>query len=488
MNKITIAALLGLAIIPFAQAVSLSPDGRGQALIYPYYTAQGNNDTLFSIVNPTSDLLATKVDQGKALKVRFYEGRNGRVVLDFNLYLAENTTWTAAVTRDANGNPILRTFDSACTAPRFGAGSIAGSTEIAFSNANYAGYDQAGSGLDRAREGHFEVIEMGRINDTFPIAAGVPFYDHTGNNIPPKAIDCAALAASWTAGGAFSNSGGAELLAPSGGLFGHAFIINVPLGTEYSYDPDALQGLFSVQMHTPPGGTGSSLAQAAPVSRVLVDGVYRESTWSRGIDAVSAVLVHRAAMNEFVSPVSNLPLGTDLILTFPTRSYYVVRDSDVGQSTKAPFTVKFSDLKLDGTKISDGSSPGACEPTAAYRVGRNGNGYLPYRYPVSFNPDPYFMYPDATTLCWQTNVLSYGNVLRSANAQSFAQDANYPSSGRAEVFLDQSGHVLTSLEGHQYVGLPVVGFAMQHRLNGNVGGMIANYSGTSLNKYETVLK
>lgn len=85
MNKITIAALLGLAIIPFAQAVSLSPDGRGQALIYPYYTAQGNNDTLFSIVNPTSDLLATKVDQGKALKVRFYEGRNGRVVLDFNL-------------------------------------------------------------------------------------------------------------------------------------------------------------------------------------------------------------------------------------------------------------------------------------------------------------------------------------------------------------------------------------------------------------------
>lgn len=95
MNKPAIAALLCMGVLPAAQAVSLPPDGRGQALIYPYYTVQDNNDTLFSIVVPNSDLSSTKVDQGKALKVRFYEGRNGRVVLDFNLYLAENTTWTS---------------------------------------------------------------------------------------------------------------------------------------------------------------------------------------------------------------------------------------------------------------------------------------------------------------------------------------------------------------------------------------------------------
>lgn len=488
MNKLAIAALLCMGVLPAAQAVSLSPDGRGQALIYPYYTIQDNNDTLFSIVVPNSDLNSTRVDQGKALKVRFYEGRNGRVVLDFNLYLAENTTWTAAVTRDASGNPILRTFDSACTVPRFNPGSISGATEIAFSNVDYAGYDQAGSSLSRAKEGHFEVIEMGRINDAFPLTPGAPFYDHSGNNIPPKAIDCAAVAGAWAAGGAFLTSGGSELLAPSGGLFGHAFVINVPLGTEYSYDPEALQRLFAIQTHTPPGGAGASLAQADPISQVLVDGVYRQSSWNRGIDAVSAVLVHRAVMNEFVSPEPNLPIGTDLVLTFPTRSHYIVRESDVGQSTRAPFTVKFNDLKSDGTRVADDTSSGACEPVAAYRVGRNGNGYLDYRYPMSFNPNPYFMYPDTTTLCWQTTVLSFGNVLRSANALSFAQDSSYPSSGRVVVFLDQTGHVLTSLEGHQYIGLPVVGFAMQHRLNGNIGGMLANYSGTSLNKYETVLK
>ncbi len=50
------AALVLVNAIPHsAGAVSLNPRGVGQALIYPYYTVNKNQDTLVSIVN-TSDV------------------------------------------------------------------------------------------------------------------------------------------------------------------------------------------------------------------------------------------------------------------------------------------------------------------------------------------------------------------------------------------------------------------------------------------------
>ncbi len=41
-----------LALTPAADAVSLSQNGAGQVLLYPYYTVQGTNNTLFSVANP----------------------------------------------------------------------------------------------------------------------------------------------------------------------------------------------------------------------------------------------------------------------------------------------------------------------------------------------------------------------------------------------------------------------------------------------------
>src|SRR3989304_4128961 len=97
-----------------AQAVNLGNDGMGQVLIYPYYTVQQKGDTAFdtyiSIVN--SDTV-----NGKAVKVRFLEGKNSVEVLDFNLYLSPNDMWTATITRDGSGNARLRTVDNPCTAP-----------------------------------------------------------------------------------------------------------------------------------------------------------------------------------------------------------------------------------------------------------------------------------------------------------------------------------------------------------------------------------
>ena len=114
MNRknLTAAVLAGLAgaagIVGSAQAVNINPDGLGQVLIYPYYTVNGGNNTLLSVVNTSED--------AKAVKVRFMEGQNSQEVLDFNLYMSAYDVWAAAIT-DYNGTPALKIDDTSCTVP-----------------------------------------------------------------------------------------------------------------------------------------------------------------------------------------------------------------------------------------------------------------------------------------------------------------------------------------------------------------------------------
>src|ERR1700745_2440455 len=101
-------------------AVNMNPDGLGQVLLYPYYTVNGGQQTLLSVVN-------TDTVNGKAVKVRFLEGYNSREVLDFNLFLSPAAVWTANVfaLSDAGisgtGAGIFTT-DNSCTAPGFAEG------------------------------------------------------------------------------------------------------------------------------------------------------------------------------------------------------------------------------------------------------------------------------------------------------------------------------------------------------------------------------
>src|SRR5210317_258321 len=114
MNRknLTAAVLAGLAgaagIVGSAQAVNINSDGLGQVLIYPYYTTNGGNATVLSVVNTTGS--------AKAVKVRFKEGKNSREVLDFNLYMSAYDVWTAAIA-DVEGTPSLVVNDNTCTVP-----------------------------------------------------------------------------------------------------------------------------------------------------------------------------------------------------------------------------------------------------------------------------------------------------------------------------------------------------------------------------------
>ena len=71
----------------------------GEVLLYPYYTVSGNQDHY---------LVANNSYRGIVAKVRFLEGRRGRPVLDFNLYLSAHDSWAAVVSQTAdNGGAML---------------------------------------------------------------------------------------------------------------------------------------------------------------------------------------------------------------------------------------------------------------------------------------------------------------------------------------------------------------------------------------------
>jgi hypothetical protein len=109
MTAAILAGIAGVAgISNMANAVYLNPDGLGSVLVYPYYTVNGGNVTLISVVNTT--------DLGKAVKVRFLEAYNSREVLDFNLYMSPFDVWVAAVAPSGTGAQLL-TNDNSCTVP-----------------------------------------------------------------------------------------------------------------------------------------------------------------------------------------------------------------------------------------------------------------------------------------------------------------------------------------------------------------------------------
>jgi hypothetical protein len=158
-----IAGLSALGVTGIAEAVHVNPEGLGQVLIYPYYTARqrdllattlypgAQNNTLLSVVNSTAS--------AKAVKVRFLESLNSREVLDFNLYLSAKDVWTAGVVPTTDGAGVV-TYDASCTSPALTAGTV-----YPFVGSQYSGgnADGADSSLDRTREGYVEIIEMGDI-------------------------------------------------------------------------------------------------------------------------------------------------------------------------------------------------------------------------------------------------------------------------------------------------------------------------------------
>lgn len=315
-RKFVLAHLVAAAFAaPPASAVYLSPDGIGQALIFPYYTVQssGGNafNTLVSIRNHTSD--------SKVVKLRFREGRNSQEVLAVDLYLSPNDMWTGALvpaSSDAAAPARLVSNDLGCTDPPIPAGGLD------FRNSVYAAAgDGAGVGLDRTREGFFEVFDMATVSGVSATAIS-----RDANAIP---VNCSAV----------QNTPPTGIGPPSGGLSGTETIINVANGMDFGLNAEALADLTKVQMYHARSDApllDFNSAEIDAVSHVAINGAYYKSLWSRPVDAVSAVLMRTSWLAEYVLDRGSLS-RSNIVMTFPTKRHYVTTTGSI-----PPFTSRFA--------------------------------------------------------------------------------------------------------------------------------------------------
>lgn len=452
----------GLITCGSAPAVSLSPGGLGQVLVFPYYTVNKNQDTLVSIGDST--------DGSKLVAVVVREGMNGRPVLHFNLYLSPRDIWTARISADsADGGAYLVTQDTSCTSPAlpmdgmsFWAGTYAGPARPP---------DGGPTGIGRTREGMIEFIEMARV-EAFGVLDRTILHLQTGN--PGEGVpECDQEV--------IAGAGYSDFIVPTGGLFGSASIVNVGEGTFFAYNADALvdfsDKVLPGEEYQPPRPPEYYMAMAnsadAPhggASSTLLDEDGRILTlhYTSGIDAVSAVFMADAVHNEVLT-AAGLGANTDWILTFPTRAFYV-----------DPFHVGTADALPPFAE----PAVAARSDVAVYPFGFDQEeGYRPCLECEISPPPP----ATPTLLSWQVNALSFrdatqsdapSSVLGSRLATSFEP---YGESGWVHVNLagGDGGHALPADAGGVVLhGLPVTGFMVYNIINANAApGRLANFGG-----------
>lgn len=462
-NSLTTAVVAGIAgvagIANLANAVNLNPDGLGQVLIYPYYTTNGGESTLLSVVNTTA--------VGKAVKVRFLEGYNSREVLDFNLFLSKYDVWTAGVFKLSDGGVAgdgagIYTQDNSCTYPAFSQGPLAnGAMYEPFKN--FAYQDDGGPTDDtRTLEGYFEMISMADAVVGSPLEADITHV----NGTPPCSGDEATAEALLL--------GDSSYVAPTSGLFGAASVTNVAQGTFYAYNADAIDGFTYVPLVTPSGSLDPSLlavndptSLSTATSYVFNDGALLTSTWpsadpnSRPIDAVSSLFDAANIYNQYEQGAG---AGTDWVVTFPTKRFYVDAATYGFTTVIPPFEELFTDglsCTILGIGIYDREERTTSTPTCG------------------FSPCPPGQPP--SSICHEVNVITFGpsgtdSILASGLTQNIATPFG---AGWVNLTLTGNGHDLpAAANGNVFHGLPVTGFQATNFVNANVtAGVLANYSG-----------
>ncbi|MCK9247024.1 MAG: hypothetical protein M0P11_08765 [Anaerolineaceae bacterium] len=507
---LSLAVAAGLVGAVSAQAeMHINPNGLGEALIYPFYSAANGNDTLVSIVNTTG--------LTKAVKVRFIEALNSQEVLDFNLYLSPEDVWTGVVTANPRGEgAIIRTADTSCTVPQLGLNAAPGYTHFngwvedgvknqPFVNYKYGvkGKDplnpeldlvpdtESFQGLDRTLEGYIEVIEMGQLDpedEGFGQAAV-----HTPAGVPNN---CATLVNAWTQGGSGNGTwlGGGDnsqigLLqgedgwaANAGGLYGYGVVVNIPEGTASGYDAIAIEAFNSDEdlqnLHYQPGYEFPSLQNANEVATIF-DGIYPETIqYSTGADAVSALFMSTSIANDYVIDPS-INANTDWVITMPTKRFYV-------QSTPAltPFTNSWA------TSESPEPTAGACEQIVYEYWDREEANIAPVDIvnPPLPSPLPPFIPTEIVgiNLCTEVTVVSFGedSALNASENIRLGLPTGEYTEGWARISFDNLSTRVLPGDGPTLRGLPVVGFAVFEYQNGSVGGVLSNYGSSATHKSE----
>jgi len=514
---LAVSAAAAVTMSTAQAAMYINEKGTGEALIYPFYSAENGNTTNVNVVNTTEGY--------KAVKVRILEGENSQEVLDFNLYLSPKDHFSFAISQGEDGGGQLTTGDNSCTAPAI-VGAVPFRTYL-FSDDEGEGYTN--NLPSRTASGYIEIIEMGQIN---PTPVGTPVADsldavadpdytltvaaamkHGADGVP---ANCAMLQDAWrsfpgttvTVGqwkddAATGDKGTSEMLADwaGGGLYGYATVINVPDGSAYGYDAVAIEDLLDddnvantgSMMHYAPGTVKPAFTDSAITNEsiVILNGQSVELSFAAygavdGLQALNSLMMTTTVMNDFVTD-SDIGAETDWVLTFPTKTFHVTPNPAV-----EPFGVRWNEQT-------------ACEPSALTVVNREESQEDP---PVLEGDDIDFSPAPPTTpssptptsdvnLCYEASIVQFGvNGSSAVETDSLAIGVNAllgdDPDGWAMLSLDPT--VTQSVETNSrkitgdnsgtdvvMTGLPLVGFAVQKYVNETVGAG-ANYAMSSEHK------
>lgn len=341
---LSIAAMIGgLGFAGSASAaLTVENSGSGHMLLVPYYTAQNGNMTVFHVVN-------TDTVNGKAMKVRFRGASNSDDVLDFQVFMSPGDVWTAAVTKGANDVAQLVTADATCTLPAISSG-----VAVPFVQDRLSSTLSAADKANNTREGYVEIFNMADIDPSNTYTVGgvgsqkSPLYTaikHV-NGVAPCTASALNASLNWT--NTTANNG---LLAPTNGLTGSWYIINVPQTTTFSGATTAIRSdqatgnnVFSAQTT---GANNNTLASADPLFRanVLVAQKYDLPDLSTPYDAtyataeaqataLTAALARNAVINQYATDAA-ITAKTDWVFSMPTRRYSIAANYAVaiGQGT-----------------------------------------------------------------------------------------------------------------------------------------------------------
>jgi hypothetical protein len=491
-KKNLIATAIASSVAAFAgnaSAVVLNADGLGEALIYPYYTARGDQNTFVSIVNTTTI--------GKVVKVRFREGRNSNDVLDFNLYLSPYDVWTGLVRRESGGS-ILYTADTSCTDPVKADWAVAaGGTTYGqpFFPFDYNNVDRlaGGSGsqtVDRTLEGYMEVISMA---DMVPDSALFKDTKHSASTGRPA---CATVS---------NRTGTADVVAPTGGLFGGATIADLSTsktgGTMTGYGATAYGQFSRPGRIFTPASANPNFSDHGSTNAVITDGTSRvvsiNTTGLSGAtpqaEAFAMVNMASRIVGEYSVDTANLTAHTtDWVVTMPAKHYFTNRTtwlttsgdphgfvSPTATSAIPPFRA-----------IWDAENRQACETVLPTSTSREEDRETSRS---TFSPAPPGAQPNS--LCYESTVISFGRgsgasgVLQSTNNLWYQGNHVRNGSGWLDIDFRGAGRTLVGTPAGVFpasapaaagtvVGLPVIGFQAEiHRVTQAPGVPQNNFSG-----------
>lgn len=334
---LSIAAMIGgLGFVGSASAaLTVNESGEGHMLLVPYYTAQNGNMTVLHVVN-------TDTVNGKAMKVRFRGASNSDDVLDFQVFMSPGDVWTAAVTAGADGVAQLVTADGTCTLPH-----IAKGQQIPFVTDRLPASMAADAKAAQTREGYVEIFNMADIDGT-PATKSALYtaIKHVNGNAPCTA---SALDATLAYEDVATIPAGSGLVAPTSGLTGSWYIINVPETTTFAGAMTAIVSDAATNniVFSPQKNGAGVLASADPLfnAGVLAKQFYDvpdlstpyETTYTTAAAQASAltnILASQTIVNQYANDPT-ITAKTDWVFSMPTRRYSIAANyaNAIGQNS-----------------------------------------------------------------------------------------------------------------------------------------------------------